>query len=236
MADIVKAIEKEKEYLAYRMEGLEPFHLVDAIKECGFDSLDKYFKTKTEYLFNILNFAYIEKAPSECIDYFFQMMNEKKTGVVFIDSNETFVFSGESKPYNAEYCEANNIPVYPLYTRGGAIVSTEGDFSIGICYPEINAIDVQFILGKLKEIFSETMSNVEVSGNDILLDGKKICGSIMYRQNEMKCFACHFSFKDNSELIKQICGVSSSVKIPTTIDGLPVDMFKKAVREWLRVQ
>ena len=132
MSDIVKAIAKEKEYLAYRRKGEEPFHLVDAVKECGFDSLTDYFKAKTEYNFDKLNFAYIEKTPAECIDYFFHMMSTKETGVVFIDSNETFVFSGESKPYNADFCEANNIPIYPLYTIGGAIVSTPGDFSIGI--------------------------------------------------------------------------------------------------------
>ena len=132
MADILKAIEKEKEYLNYRRKGEEPFHLIDAVKECGFATLTDYFKAKTEYNFNKLVFSYIEKSPAECIDYFFKMMDAKETGVVFIDSNEAFVFSGESKPYDEEYCLKNNIPVYPLYTAGGAIVSTNGDFSIGL--------------------------------------------------------------------------------------------------------
>ena len=235
MVDIVKAIEKEKEYLSYRVKGEEPFHLIDAVKECGFESLDEYFNAKAEYQFNKTNFVCIETAPSECIDYLFQMMNTKKTCVTFTDTHETFVFSGESKAFNEEYCKENNIPIYPLYTAGGTIVSTEGDFSMGICYPENTAADVHFILEKLKEIFSTTMPNVTISGNDILLNGMKICGSVMYRQNGMFCFAAHFSFKDNSELIEQICGVSGSVKVPTTIDGFTVDMFKKAVREWLRV-
>lgn len=235
MADIVKAIAKEKEYLSYRMKGEEPFHLIDAVKECGFDNLTDYFEAKTEYNFDKLTFAYIKKSPAECIDYFFQMMDTKEIGVVFIDSTETFVFSGESKPYNAEFCETNNIPVYPLYTKGGAIVSTEGDFSIGICFPEYVEVEVQFILSKLKDIFSKYMSNVTVNGNDILLNGEKICGSIMYHQNGMKCFACHFSFKDNSGLIEKICNVSGSVKAPTAIDGLTVEMFKKELSEWLRL-
>lgn len=235
MADIVKAIAKEKEYLSYRRKGEEPFHLVDAVKECGFESLTDYFKAKVEYGFNKLNFAYIEKTPAECIDYFFEMMNTKKTGVVFIDSNETFVFSGESKPYNAEFCEANSIPIYPLYTRGGAIVSTEGDFSIGICFPETVGVDVLFILTKLKGIFGKYMDGVTVNGNDLLVNGNKICGSIMYHKNGMKCFACHFSFKDNTELIEQICNISGSVKTPTAISGLTVPQFKGELSEWLRV-
>lgn len=235
MADIAKAIAKEKEYLAYRRRGEEPYHLADAIKECGYESLTDYFKAKSEHNFEKLNFSYIEKKPSECIDYFFEMMDRQETGVVFIDSNERFVFSGESKPYNAEYCQENNIPVYPLYTKGGAIVSAPGDFSIGLCFPETVGVDVLFILDKLRKIFGKYMDNVEVRGNDILLNGEKICGSIMYRRNGMKCFAAHFSFDDHSELIEKICGISGSVKVPTVISGLTVALFKQAVRLWLRV-
>ena len=235
MNNIVKAIEKEKEYLSYRKKGEEPFHLIDAVKECGFDSLADYFKAKIEHTFNNLKFSFVEKKPNECIDYFFQMMNAKDTGVVFIDSDETFVFSGESKPYNAEFCEANNIPIYPLYTKGGAIVSTEGDFSIGICFPEYIGVDVFFILSHLKNIFGKYMEGVTVNGNDLLVNGNKICGSIMYHQNGMNCFACHFSFKDNSELIEKICNISGSIKTPTFINELTVEMFKEELKNWLKV-
>ena len=235
MVDIVKAISRENEYLAHRRKGEEPFHLVDAVKECGFESLSDYFKSKMEHTFVNLDFALIEKKPSECIDYFFHMMNTKETGVVFIDSTEHFVFSGESKPYNADFCEANNIPVYPLHTRGGAIVSAEGNFSIGICFPETVGADVYFILSKLKGIFSKYMDGVAVNGNDLLVDGKKICGSIMYHKNGMKCFACHFSFVDSAELIENICNISGSIKEPTAISNLTVPVFKEELRQWLKV-
>ena len=236
MKDIVKAIEKEKEYLKYRMKGEEPFHFIDAVKECGFESIEEYFRAKSEDKFNNLNFTFIEKKPSECINYFFEMMDRQEIGVVFIDSDKTFVFSGESKPYNEDYCKANNIPVYPLYTGGGTIVSTIGDFSIGICYPESVSVDTHFILSNLKQIFSKYMNNIDIKRNDILFNDKKICGSIMYHKNGMKCFAAHFSFNEHSDLIEKICGVSGSVKIPTTIDGLNVKIFKQAVKSWLRIQ
>ena len=233
MKDIEKAIAFEREYLENRMKDEEPFHLIDKIKECGFDDLNDYFNAKAECKFGELHFSYIEKTPAECIDYFFSMMDTKETGVVFIDSNETFVFSGESKPFNVEYCKENDIPIYPLYTAGGAIVSTPGDFSIGLCFPDEVGVDVRFILSKLKDIFSKYMDNVTVNGNDILIDEKKICGSIMYYQNGMKCFACHFSFNDNTELVEKICNASGSVKTPTFIYGLTVPMFKQELKEWL---
>lgn len=233
--DIIKAIEVENQYLASRIKGEYPFHLIDKIKECGFETLAEYFVTKKEYMFKQLEFKYIEKAPSECIAEFFRMMEARETGLVFIDSNETFVFSGENKPYDKEYCEVNNIPIYPLYTPGGAIVSTRGDFSIGICVPDTVCMDVKFILNHLASIFRQYVANVEVDGNDILLNGGKICGSVVYHQNGMFCFAAHFSFNDNSELIERICGgISGSVKPTSKIKGLTVDIFKKELRAWLQ--
>lgn len=233
--DIVKAIEKEQEYLSYRRNGEEPFHLVDAIKEYGFDSLEEYFTVKRSYQFAKLNFDYAEVDPSEAIAEIFRMMDAQETKVLFVPSKETFVFSGESKPYNEEYCTAHNIPVYPLYTKGGAIVSTAGDFSVVICIPDTVCSEVSYILGRLKAILDKFLSNVEVSGNDILMNGGKICGSVGYRQNGMFCFAAHFSFNDNSELIEKICGISGSVKVPAIIDGLTTDAFKTAVRVWLGI-
>lgn len=236
MGDIERAVAREEEYLAHRMRGEEPFHLVDAVRECGFGSLDDYFAAKREHEFGKVEFGFKECPPSECIGEFFRMMDAGESGLVFIESDHTFVFSGESKPYDAQYCEENGIPVYPLHTKGGAIVSTEGDFSIGICYPDSVDADVRFILDRLGGIFGRHMDGVEVAGNDLLLNGRKICGSIMYQRNGMRCFACHFSFKDNSELIGKICGASGSVKVPTVISGISVALFKEAVKAWLRVR
>jgi lipoate-protein ligase A len=75
------------------------------------------------------------------------------------------------------------------------------------------------------------MSGVKVNNNDLLLNGNKICGSIMYHRNGMKCFACHFSFKDNTELIEEICNISGSIKTPAFISGLTVETFKKELKE-----
>lgn len=235
MINIEKAISKEEEYTLFRTKGEEPFHLIDAVKECGFESLREYFAEKRNYQFSNLKFDCAEISAGEAIAEIFRMMDSQETKVLFVTSEEPFVFSGESKPYNEDYCTENNIPVYPLHTKGGAIVSTEGDFSIGICFPDTVGVDVQYILSKLRGIFGKYMENVSVNGNDILLNGEKICGSIMYHQNGMKCFACHFSFKDNTELVEKICNVSGSVKVPTAISGLTVAQFKKELSEWLRL-
>lgn len=235
MANISNAIKKEQEYISYRMKGEEPHHLIDAIKECGFDSLADYFAAKRDYQFARLEFDFAEVPPSEAIAEIFRMMEAQETKVLFVPSTETFVFTGEGKEFDREYCIENGIAIYPLYTRGGTIVSTPGDFSLVICMPDSVCSDVKYILDSLKAIFDKFMLSVEVKGNDILLDGGKICGSVGYHQNGMFCFAAHFSFKDNSELIEKICGVSGSVKVPNIISGLTTEVFRKALSVWLRI-
>lgn len=237
MADIEKAIEREKEYLLYRAKNEEPFHLVDAVKECGFESLAEYFNAKKDYLFEQLEFLYMEKEADVCMANLFRMMSEKETAISFTDTNYPLVYLGESKPYNAEYCKENNITVLPLYTRGGAIVSSVGDLSTGICLPDNVGVNDYFILSKMRDIFGKYIENVTVDGNDILINGQKVCGSSHYKSNGMYLFVAHFSFTDSTELIKNVCEVENvqSVKVPTYITGITREQFKQEVREWLRV-
>jgi hypothetical protein len=241
MADIVKAIEKEKEYLSYRMKGEEPFHLVDAIKDCGFETLIEYFIEKPKYYFGNLQFEIIEKKPSVCLAEVQRMMDEKVTGVLFVESDETFVFSGNTKEFNEEYCIENNIPIYYLHTGGGTIVSTAGDFSIGICVPDNAWVHETFILDNIKHIMSKYVNNVEVNGNDILIDGAKVCGSTYYKKNDMVCFVAHFSFNDNTELIENICSpvqqtysLRRLAKQPSCIMGMTTSELKREVAVWLQ--
>ena len=235
MKDILRAITIEKKYLAHRYKGEYPFHLAEKIAECGFKTLEEYSTAKKAHQFGQLTFGLAYTPPSEAIAEIFRMMEAKETKVLFVESTETFVFTGESKAFDEEYCIENGIAIYPLYTRGGTIVSTQGDFSLVICMPDSVCSDVRHILDGLKAIFDKFMPNVEGEGNDILMNGGKICGSVGYWQNGMFCFGAHFSFNDNSELIEKICGASGSVKIPAAISGLTPDDFKQEVSAWLRL-
>ena len=91
MKDIVKAIEKEQEYLEYRMKGQEPYHLVDAIKELGFENLAEYFKTKKDYNFKSLQFEIIEESPFNAIEEVLNIIKEQKTAVLFVPTHFTFI-------------------------------------------------------------------------------------------------------------------------------------------------
>lgn len=236
MGDIVKAIEVEKEYLEYRMKGEEPFHLVDKIKECGFETLAKYFEDKSKYEFKYLTFEVIETTPFEAIAEVLETIAKKKTAVLFADTESTLVWNGEGSEFNEEYCIENSIPVLPLQTKGGTIVSTAGDLNIGICVPETLGKNSRLILSGFVDIFRKhTDKEVIVDGNDILIDGFKVLGSSIYNANGMFMFITPVSLSEKSDLIETIC-LKKSGKIQKHIEFMDSETLKREVSEWLQVR
>lgn len=233
MKDIVKAIEIEKKYIEHRMKGEEPFHLVDVIKEFGFESLKEYFEEKCRYEFNQLEFDYEECKPHTCLDQVFASIRNKETKFLYMVSDCTFVFSCNDV-VNTEYCEQNNIPIYYTQARGGTIVSTEGDVSLCICLPDNINVDTNFILENIAKILRKDSNVVKVDGNDILIDDKKVFGSATYRTNGMFALVAHVSFNDDSELISNICRTPKSGKIPSYIKNITQEEFRLGVSEWLQ--
>ena len=235
MRDIEKAIKKEREYLEYRARGEEPFHLIDAIKACGFEDLDEYRKIKTDYEFNQLQFTYEECRPDTCLSQVFQAIASGQTKFQFMISDTTFVFNCRDG-FNKEFCDKHNIPIYYTETNGGTIVSTPGDVSLCICIPANLGIDDSYILSHIASILSKYTDKIVVDGNDILQDGRKILGSASYRQNEMYALVAHMSFNDNSNLISQICLKPMAEKIPGSLRNISPEQFQEEVAQWLRIK
>lgn len=236
MGDIKKAVEKEKEYLSYRTKGEEPFHLVDAINECGFDSLAAYFEAKKTYEFEHLDFEVFDVDPEGIgIYYVSKCIIEKRTAYIPIDVQYTFVWVGDGSAYNAQYCSDCGIPAYPIHSQGGAIVNAKGDFNVAIVVPESIGVNAEYFLHKLADILqSHTDRKIEVVGNDVLLDGQKVLGSSTATNNDMFSFVAAVSLVDKAELISQICTKHSS-KTPAYIDFLTCDELESEVRKWLNV-
>lgn len=238
MADILKAIEIEKEYLIYRMNDEEPFHLKEEIEKCGFKSLDDYFEAKREHEFEKLEFAEADITQEEVINELSKVFENKTIGVWFCDHPKTCVFGGYQglDDYNEEYCIENNIVVYPFLSGGGIIVHNDGDFTYGLSCPESLNIDAGFILDKTRRILQKhTDKRVTVDGNDILVNGLKVCGSTVYNKNGLFLILVYFSFNDKSELIKAICN-KEMIKEPTYIDFITREQLRLEVAKWLSIQ
>lgn len=234
--DIIGAMNKEREYLSFRAKGEEPFHLVDAVKEYGFDSLKDYFDAKRDYEFSQLRFEVVETKPERAIADVMATIEAKKTAILFAVTDKTLVWNGNGGQYNAEYCNECGIPIYPLYTGGGTIVSTEGDLNIGISFPTLSNVNAEYILDGFAKIFKKYTSNfVEVSGNDVLVDGAKVLGGAVYQENGMFVFVTPVSMSDKTQLVGEIC-LKHSTKQPGYIDFMTKDQLRGEVEQWLAVR
>lgn len=234
--DIIGAMNKEREYLSFRAKGEEPYHWADAVKEYGFNSLKEYFDAKRDYKFSQLKFEVVETTPEKAISNVLKAISNKKTSLLFAVTDKDLVWNGNNGQYNAEYCTECGIPVYPLYTGGGTIVSTPGDLNIGIAFPSTMNINANYILDGFAKIFRKyTNKLVEVSGNDVLVGGLKVLGSSTYHDNGMFMFITPVSMSDKSELICQIC-LKHSTKQPGYIDFMTSGQLREEVEVWLKTQ
>lgn len=236
--DIVGAMAKEREYLSFRMKGEEPYHFVDAVKEFGFEGIEEFFDAKRDYLFNQISFNFVEQPMPGGVDEIFKMINTNRAGVLFVDWEDTFVVCADRglEEFNKQYCEENDIAFFPLYTGGGTIVGSKGDFSFGVCSPKNIISEPAFILNQVKSILQKhTTKEITVKGNDICADGNKICGSANYVKGNVLMVIMHFSFSDLSALIANICTTAKVGKTVAYVDFMTREEFKKEVAEWLRV-
>lgn len=234
MGDILRATEREKEYLSHRMSGNEPFHLVDAVKECGYDSISEYFSAKKAYEFSCLPFEVVETTPNRAIADVLETIKQNKIAVLFADTEYTLVWNGDNSSFNEEYCDQCGIPIYPLQTNGGTIVSTAGDLNIGICIPGGLGVDANFILNGFTDIFRKyTDKYVEVKGNDVLIGGFKVLGTSVYNMNGMFVLIAPVSLTEKSELITKIC-IKHSEKQPANIDFIDGKTLRREVLTWLQ--
>jgi hypothetical protein len=236
MKDIVKAMAKEQEYLEYRKKGEEPFHLVDAVKECGFDDLNDYFNEKTRYKLAQLPFEIIETTPARAIADVMDCIDNKKSAVLFAVTPYTLIWNGTNSPFNEIYCEEHKIPIYPLYTGGGTIVSTFGDLNIGICVPRSAGVDSAYFLNGIANILRHfTNQTISVDRNDVLVGGKKILGSSAYTTSDMFVFITPISMSEKNDLIDCIC-IKKSSKAPSHINFMNANTLREEVEEWLQVR
>lgn len=232
--DIEKAIQMEKEYISYRKNGEEPFHLLDAVKECGFSNLAEYFAQKRDYELKQLEFSIVETTPLKAIKDVLAVITEKKTAILFANTESTIVWNGNDGVYDQEYCQANNIPVLPIQTAGGTIVSTSGDLNIGICALKESGLNKEIVLNKFVEIFKKyTDKTVSVDGNDILIDGYKVLGASTYNFGGMFMFITPVSMSDKNTLIDAIC-IKKSTKTPGYIDFMDANVLRQEVLTWLK--
>ena len=235
MRDIVSAMNEEQKYLESKLNGIN-ITLLPLISPHGYTSLSEYFHDKREYLFSqwIPEIIYINvKTLTTELE---KAIKEEKYGIYISTSDTLYAFHGTD---DIDYilCDELGVEVAELYHQGGTIIGSNEDLGIEIVAPIDIGLDSNYILSKLYEIISNYVDDVIMSGNDILVGGKKVLGSMRRTVGDVFVWAAQVSFKDYSEIISQVCN-KKSTKEPGYIDSklLSRDKLEEEVIKWLRKQ
>lgn len=143
-------------------------------------------------------------------------------------ASETMAWGGLEKT-NDNFTNAG-IPVYNLGYSGGYIITGENDLSLAIISHDVG-MTPNYYLPKIKAVLDKYVDKVTVSGNDILIENKKVLGSAQFASNDMYAFVFGASFTDYTDLIYQLCSPQTG-KAPGYITGCTAEQLRAEIMEW----
>lgn len=233
MKDLSNAIKEEKKYIADKLAGTNT-SLPARLSQYGYSNLTEYFHDKREYLFSqwTPEVVYIDVAT--LTTELEKAIKEEKYGIYISVSNGLYAFHG-TDVIDYELCENLDVCVAELYHQGGTIIGSNADFGIEIVAPVSIGLDNDYIVNKFHEIINKYVDNVTMDGNDILVDGKKVMGSMRRNVGKVFVWAAQVSFADYNDIIVQVCN-KQSIKKPSYIDSkkLSRNQLEKEVLAWLQ--
>lgn len=233
MKDLINAMAEENQYVSDKMNGIDT-SLSARLTPFGYDNLTEYFHDKREYLFNqwIPEVIYIDVAT--LTTELEKAVREEKYGIYISVSDGLYAFHG-SDVIDYDLCKELGVCVAELYHKGGTIIGSNADLGIEIVAPLSLNLDGDYIMNKFYEIISKRVDNATINGNDILVDGKKVMGSMRRNVGNAFVWAAQVSFADYTDIIKQVCN-KEQIKEPSYIDNdkLSRNQLEEEVLKWLQ--
>ena len=233
--DIKTAIEQEALYLHKKLEEHdENARIYDYIGPCGYDDVNEFYWDKQKYLFKSQPFIIVEE-PYIDLAFTAEYYRDKIPAFLYtIDCSEDYAFIPNDFD-NTEILEENNlVPLKIGYdARNGVIISSDGDLRIYLIFDGDIEVPCTIFLDFLKETLEEYYDNVVVDGNDILINNKKVIGTVEFRYADMNSVVFQCTFNDRVELIREICG--NTPKTPGFIDKniISPETLKNKFIQWL---
>ena len=230
-----RAIQQEVIYLVRKAKG-EDVKIYDFIKPCGYTDVNEFYWDKQLYLLRHTQYVEVEE-PYISLNLTTEFFENKVPAFLWtINCPVTYAFVPNSFTDFESLSKHGLEPVKIGYSAdNGVIISSDGDLRIFLIYPGNLEIQADHFLSFFKDYLSEHFDNVTVDKNDVLIDGKKVLGSVLMPFNKMGVFVSQISFSDKSELIKKVCG--ESVKVPGFIDPAVLSPYslKDGFASWLGI-
>lgn len=235
MSDIYGAMAAEAAYVHNRTEGLETAPLSEALAEYGYLCLDDYFAEKRDTQVRSMPYEVYTGDMTSIPDAITQAVKAKKPSIFWPSCSRLFVWHGNDT-LDVDLCGELGIDVLDMGYRGGTIVSGPEDFSFGVLLPETVDVEAGYFLSMLQAIFNNHGVSAEVDGNDILIDGRKVAGSMSFRKQKLFFFGCQISFSDHADLVEILCNKKSSKTPGFVPPELSKEVLMSEVMAWLRKQ
>lgn len=236
MGDIYRAMAVEAAYIDSRVEGLSTAPLSELIARCGYETLESYLDEKRKAQIKEQVFTLYGGDMTTIPASIQHAVAAREPSVFWPCCSNDFVWHG-TDVLDYDECSKQNIDVLEMGYAGGTIVSGPEDFSFGVLLPESIDVNAGYFLGRLSELFLSYGLNSTTSGNDILIDGRKVVGSMSFRTDGLFFFGCQISYVDHTAQIQQLCH-KQSAKAPGYVDPmkLPKETLKREVMAWLQKQ
>lgn len=234
MKNLVNAIRVEQFILNNNNSAFYEVEFPIHLKENGYNDFQEYTKEKREFLFKewVPEVYYVD-----ITDYAEVTENAIKNGDygIYISVGKGIHAYHGNVEIDYELCKELGVQVVELNYEGGTIIGSAKDLSIIVVFPAIMSMEHSIIINKFKEILDKYIEGISINGNDILLNGNKVSGSMTRQVGNSFVWAAQVSFADYSEYIEKICN-KPAIKTPAYIDSSLItrNELEKEICLWLR--
>lgn len=201
--NIEQALEQEKKYLEQRSKG-EKVQLLDFIQKYGFEDPNEFYWNKQAYLLRHQPYV-VEKEPYIDLSLTQQYFADQKPALLYtINCSVRYAFVPQELPDKdiVKLWNAGFTPIRLGYKhKDGVVVSSDGDLRIFLIYPKNINITAEYILGFFRSELADLYDNVEMEGEEILIDGKKVAGSAELQIGNMKAFIAQLNYTNANESV-----------------------------------
>ena len=200
MKNLQQAMNEEAAYIADRLSGKNT-SLIDRLIPYGYNDLESYFTDKKNYLFEqwIPEVFYVDE----------DWLNNKMEPAIANGEYGIYIISPKSEVYafhgtdeiDIEECENFGVKLIEMHYNGGTIIGSAEDFGIMIVAPADLMLTGDVIMSNFLNIIKQYIPEVEINGNDIILNGEKIMGSMQRHIERSYVWAAQFSFIEHNNII-----------------------------------
>jgi hypothetical protein len=235
--NIALAIQKEEEYIYDKVNNNDvELNIYDYLAEAGYTDLEEYRRDAKDYWVKSQNYEVVEEPVINVDVPVPYLTNQTPAFLYTINCTYNYAFIPTSYNNYDLIEQYGYTPVKLGYENSnGPILSSNGDLRIYLILKKNEHIEItyHYFLIKLKEYFDRYFDNVEISNNDILINGEKVLGGAMIEYNGLLIVVFQINFVDKREDIISICGITP--KIPGCVDSSVVtaEQIKNEFLLWL---